>query len=180
MYQELQAYGGGEIQLHTFLVWARDGGVWSASFLCCLTPREIVQVHVGQKAKWDHETVWTIWTKKSGRATKIIKRKTQRQKWESHNKKLECYHIIYDIVQTSTSRNVLSVKSHKMQQHFSDGSRCALPYDAARSVGVLFCTCSKGQSSNTGLHPMLKMEQKGNSHSVALPRDRAAAAGRRS
>lgn len=27
MHLELKAYGGGEIELHTFLAWARDGGM---------------------------------------------------------------------------------------------------------------------------------------------------------
>jgi len=72
--------GGGEIELHTFLVWARDGGMRSASFLCCLTLRERAQVYIGQKAQWALELVWTLWTSKTGKAVMIIKLKTRRQK----------------------------------------------------------------------------------------------------
>jgi len=55
----VKSYGGMEVELHSFLTVALDEVEWSASCLCCLTPREILLVlSTVYEARLTPELVW--------------------------------------------------------------------------------------------------------------------------
>jgi len=52
----MKAYGGMEVELHSFLTMALHEVEWSASCLGCLTPREILFVLHCLRGSVDHRT----------------------------------------------------------------------------------------------------------------------------
>jgi hypothetical protein len=57
----MKTYRGVEIQLHTFLTLALDGGEWSASHPSHFTPEKRALVPTIKEAGWNPELVWTWW-----------------------------------------------------------------------------------------------------------------------
>jgi len=55
----LRAVGEMEVQVHTFLTSALDGGEWSASCSSCFIPRERTPALTGEGAGWVSESVLT-------------------------------------------------------------------------------------------------------------------------
>jgi hypothetical protein len=57
----IKAYGGEEVQQHSFLTSAPDGGKWSTSRFGRFAPRKEPLVPIKWETRWNQAPVWECW-----------------------------------------------------------------------------------------------------------------------
>lgn len=59
----MTAYVGVEVQLHAYLISARNGEKWITSWNCRFILEERAPSIIEQEAEWAQELVWILWWK---------------------------------------------------------------------------------------------------------------------
>jgi hypothetical protein len=75
--QAMKAYGGAEVQFHSFLTTALNGDEWLTPRPVRFTPRERTTIPIPQHAGWAAELVWVFWRREKSLPTGFAPRTAQ-------------------------------------------------------------------------------------------------------